>query len=78
MVIVFKKETNSELLEKRATNGDSARAARCLQRVYVGDDMNETMGLRGIQAYESSVAHTAMVCDLMKILIYNRDGAIPL
>ena len=51
MVIDFKKGTYSELLETNKlelpTSGDSARA-RCLERVYVGDETNETMGLRGI------------------------------
>ena len=33
--------------DKLGTAGDSARA-RCFERVYVSDDTNETMGLRGI------------------------------
>ena len=53
------------------TSGDSTRA-RYLERAYVRDDTNETMGLRGHQAYESLVARIAMVYDHLKILIYDR------
>ena len=72
MVIDFEKETNSELLETNElelpTSGDSARA-RCLETAYVGDDTNETMGLRWMPGL---LIHTAMVCDHPKILICNR------
>ena len=45
----------------------TALGARYIERAYVGD---ETMGHH--QAYESLVAHTAMVYDSLKILIYDR------
>ena len=51
MVIDFKKETNSELLETNdlelPSSGDSA-CARCFERAYIGDDTNETMGIPGL------------------------------